>query len=427
MASRPSDSSFPCSCRFSTRVFVAILFVAAISFPVIAQAQNLTVIHNFTGGFDGDYPESGVTLDRAGNLEGTAFGGGSADLGAVYKLIQKDSSWTVSALHEFTGDNDGAHPAARVIAGPDGNLYGTTVAGGSNMNCGEYTGCGTVFELSPPATICKSILCPWTETVLYRFPGGPMGGMPGTGDLAFDIQGNIYGTTESGGGRDAGTIYKLTPSNGTWVHSVIYNFTGLQDGGYPMAGVILDAAGSLYGTTQSGGSGNGGTIYELSPSGSGWIEKTLHALNSSTDGAYIQAGLIFDSAGNLYGAAAAGGPNGSGTVFELTPSAGSWNFTVLYDNFGDGGGYEGPAAGLAMDQSGTLYGTSVGWNDGDNFGTIFKLTPSNGGWVYTLLHQFDITDGDLVFGGVALDAGDNLYGTAFDGGIGGGTVWMLAQ
>jgi uncharacterized repeat protein (TIGR03803 family) len=194
-----------------------------------------------------------------------------------------------------------------------------------------------------------------------------------------------------------------------------------------MAGVIADAAGNLYGTTQSGGSGNGGTIYELSPSGSGWSESTLHALNSSTEGAYIQAGLIFDSAGNLYGAAAAGGPNGSGTVFQLAPSGDNWNFTVLYANFGEGGGYEGPAASLAIDQTGALYGTSVGWNDGNNFGTIFKLTPSNGGWVYTLLLQFNLNDGGMPFGGVTLDAGDNLYGTTSEAAASGGTVWMLVQ
>jgi uncharacterized repeat protein (TIGR03803 family) len=431
MACLRSERGFTYPRKYFTRIFTAILFVAAaILCPMIAQAQALAVIHNFTGGSDGDYPYSGVTLDRAGNLEGTASGGGINYQGAVYKLTHGGSGWIVSSLYEFTGGNDGAHPEARVIVGPDGNLYGTTVAGGSNNNCGgEYPGCGTVFELSPPATICKSIQCPWNETVLYRFPGGPSGGVPGAGDLVFDSQGNIYGTTEYGGGNDTGTVYELTRSNGTWVHSVIYKFTGGQDGGYPMAGLIVDAAGNLYGTTQRGGIGNGGTVYELSPLGSGWTETTLHAMNPATEGEYIQAGLIFDSAGNLYGAAAAGGLDGSGSVFKLTHDGADWNLSVLYYNFGvGGGGYEGPAASLAVDQSGALYGTSVGWNDGDNFGTIFKLTPSNGGWVYKLLHQFDITDGDYVFGGVTLDASDNLYGTAYEGGgLGGGAVWRLTQ
>jgi uncharacterized repeat protein (TIGR03803 family) len=395
---------------------------------MVAQAQTFAVIHNFTGGSDGDYPYSGVTLDRAGNLEGTASGGGINYQGAVYKMTHGGSGWIVTSLYEFAGGNDGALPEARVIVGPDGNLYGTTVAGGTNNNCGgEYPGCDTVFELSPPATICKSIQCPWNETVLYRFPGGAEGASPGTGDLLFDSQGNIYGTTEYGGGDNAGTVYKLTPSHGTWVYSVIYRFTGLQDGRYPVAGVIMDGAGNLYGTTAFSGSGNGGTVYELSPSGSGWTETTLHAMNPSTEGDYIQAGMIFDSAGNLYGAAAAGGLDGSGSVFKLTHEGADWDLSVLYYNFGEaGGGYEGPAASLAMDQSGALYGTSVGWNDGDDFGTVFKLTPSNGGWVYTLLHQFDITDGDYVFGGVTLDANDNLYGTAYQGGsAGSGTVWMM--
>ena len=178
MASLPSERSF--LCRFSTNIFTAILLVASVSFPVIAAAQTLTGLHAFTGGLDGGFPESGVTLDRAGNLEGTAFEGGSASLGAVYKLTHNGSNWIASGLHEFAGGSDGARPAARVIVGPDGSLYGTTVAGGSNNSCGEYTGCGTVFQLSPPASICKAVLCPWNETVIYRFPGGPDGGVPGS-------------------------------------------------------------------------------------------------------------------------------------------------------------------------------------------------------------------------------------------------------
>jgi uncharacterized repeat protein (TIGR03803 family) len=415
MACLPSESSFPHSCQFSTRIFFAILFVAAISCPVIAQAQTYTVVHDFTGGLDGDSPYAGLTIDRAGNLEGTTFSGGAADEGAVFKLVHNGSNWTVNPLYSFAGGTDGSHPQARVIIGPDGNLYGTTYSGGMGT-CIEFPGCGIVFKLSPPPTICQSVQCPWNETVLYRFPGGPAGGNPGLGDLLFDSQGNIYGTTESGGASGQGTVYKLTPNHGTWVETVLYSFTGGSDGAVPYAGVIMDSAGNLYGTTYGGGSGQHGTVFELSPSGSGWTEQVLHPFQYQTDGGYPSAGVIFDRTGNLYGAAMGGGPNGGGTIFELTPSRGSWTFDVLYNFANPGDGANGPYSSLIVDQGGSLYDTTPGWNDGGNAGSIFKLTPSGGGWTYTLLHQFDFTDGDNPIGGVVLDASGNLYGTTFLGG-----------
>ena len=428
MRSQPSNNCITFVCKaFLAAAFAAILLVSAISLSLPAQAQSLTILHYFTGGLDGYSPEAGLTIDRAGNLEGTAFAGGTADVGTVFKLVHKGSNWMFSPLYSFAGGSDGAHPEARVIVGPDGNLYGTTFAGGRG-DCFEFPGCGIVFELNPPPTSCRTAVCAWNETVLYRFPGGPYGGNPGTGDLLFDSQGNIYGTTEAGGASDAGTVYKLTPSNGTWVETVLYSFTGGEDGAVPWAGVIMDSAGNLYGTTVAGGGGNSGTVFELSPSGSGWTEKTLHGFQWSTDGGYSTAGVIFDRAGNLYGATSGGGPNGGGTVFELTPSGGSWTFTELYSFAYPGNGGGGPGSSLILDQSGSLYGTTEGWIDGNDPGSIFKLTPSNGGWTYTLLSDFGGTDAAAPMGGVIFDASGNLYGTTFEGGLyAPGVVWKFTQ
>jgi uncharacterized repeat protein (TIGR03803 family) len=145
-----------------------LLFMTLTAQP--AEGQTFQVIHNFTGGQDGANPYAGVTLDRAGNLYGTAYYGGGTDDGTVYKLTHQGSGWTFSPLYSFAGGSDGINPDARVIFGPNGTLYGTTERGG-NGGCAFGNTCGTVFNLRPPATVCKAVLCPWTETVLYRFTG----------------------------------------------------------------------------------------------------------------------------------------------------------------------------------------------------------------------------------------------------------------
>jgi uncharacterized repeat protein (TIGR03803 family) len=233
--------------------------------PMSAQAQTFSVIHNFTGGADGASPFAGVTIDRAGNMEGTAAEGGSSNWGAAYKLIHSGTGWVVDPLYDFRGGMDGASPESRPIIGSDGNLYGTTFRGGGGT-CSDGPGCGTVYRLNPPPTSCRAVLCRWEETVLYRFTGVADGGQPGFGDLLLDSAGNVYGTTTVGGVGNNGVVFKLTKTNGSWMGSVVYNFTGQQDGGGPWGGLIFDAAGNLYGTTTFGGSGRSGTVYERTPS-----------------------------------------------------------------------------------------------------------------------------------------------------------------
>ena len=391
-----------------------------------AEAQTYTVIHNFMGGADGDEPNYGLTIDAGGNLYGTTFGGDSGT-GTVYVLSPGSAGWALTPLYVFTGGSDGAAPYAAVIFGPDGSLYGTTGFGGiPNPACttgGGKTGCGTVYKLTPSNGS-------WTESVLYDFSGGTDGASPLGGRLVFDQAGNFYGTTFSGGGGSCpggcGVVYELTPSDGGWTESVLYSFSGGNDGANPWAGVIFDQSGNLYGTTSGGGTYGYGTVYELMPSASGWTLKTLYSFQNQQDGGQPYAGLIFDQSGNLYGATTEGGTGKGGTVFELTPARGGWNFNTLYGFPGSGGqAAQGPVASLIMDSVGNLYGATAG--DGANgFGSVFKLTPSAGSWTYTSLHDFTSgSDGKLPRSNLVFDRNGNLFGTAYGGTTGYGVVFEI--
>ncbi len=396
---------------------LAIAFLLAVVATQPAQAQTFNVLHTFTGGQDGAIPVAGLTMDRAGNLYGTSFRGGAAGFGTVYQLKPKPSGWVFNVLYSFAGGSDGANPSSGVIFGPDGALYGTTYRGGA--------GYGTVFRLRPPATFCRAVSCPWGEAVLYRFEAGADGANP-EGDLIFDRAGNIYGTTNDGGGSDnAGTVYELTPSGGDWRESVLHSFSfNLPDGAYPQSGVILDSAGNLYGTLPAGGFGAPGTVFELTyVAGFGWTESILYSFQGGSDGGIPYAGLIFDSSGNLYGATSSYGTGGGGTVFELTPSGSNWTYTVLYSFTGGSG----PWDSLVMDQNGNLYGTTFG-GGANSLGSVFKLTPTpQPPWTYTSLHDFtNGSDGAHPFSNVVFDTSGNLYGTASSGAqYGYGVVWEI--
>ncbi len=417
----------PCSLLFgtssyltSTALAIAIFLTLGLSLSHLARAQTYTVIYNFTGGQDGAYPEAGLTTDRSGNLYGTAYEGGTSNRGSVYKLARHDEGWVLTPLYNFRGQEDGGAPIAGVVFGPNGTLYGTTEFGG--QLCGE--GCGTVFNLRPPATLCKTVLCSWTETVIYSFRGSGDGANPGYGELTFDQAGHIYGTTYFGGNNAQGVVYELTSSNGNWTESAIHTFSGASDGENPYSNVIFDGAGNLYGTTFAGGVHGYGTVYQLMPSGSGWTENTLYAFQSSSDGGKPFGGLAFDNAGNLYGATSSGGSGNGGTAYELT-SNGSWIFSLLYSFTGSAylpGAYDS----LTMDSAGNFYGTTA--KDGAHgLGSVFKLTRSNGGWTETDVYDFASgSEGSIPYGSVLIDASGNLYGTASSGGASGyGVIWEI--
>jgi uncharacterized repeat protein (TIGR03803 family) len=369
-------------------------FLATLSQP--AQSQTYTVIHNFTGiGSDGANPYAGPTLDRAGNLYGTTYLGGSSGNGSVYRLSANGASWTYISVYSFRGVLDGSGPAFGSLAiAENRGLFGTTESGG-------YF--GTAFA------ICK---CPERERVLHSFGPQPDGEEP-VGGVVLDPAGNFYGTTLLGGTYGNGTVYEAKRSALNWSESVIYNFTGGDDGTSPPAGVSLDPHGNLYGTTSMGGVNGDGVVYELSRSGSSWTQTVLYSFQGLDDGQNPVGGVILDQGGNLYGTTFDGGINGGGTVYELSPSQGGWTFTTLYSFTG---GYGGPYNKLTFDAKGSLYGATNG-EGAYGFGSVFKLSPSNGSWTLTDLYDFPGgSNGAVPYGSVAVDSEGNVFGTTAEGG-----------
>ncbi len=406
-------------------VILSILFCFTLAAVPAAQAQTFSVIHSFTGGQDGANPEAALTVDAAGNLYGNTYAGNLASgrdcgtqggCGIVFKMTQRNSAWVLAPLYTFQGYSDGAGPLTPVIFGPDGLLYGAASGGGGNSGCfgGWFLGCGVIFKMQVPASTCHGVLCPWTETPIYQFIDYNDGYVP-DGNIVFDHSGNLYGTTEAGGNvsrlcnAGCGTVFKLTRSGSNWEKSTIYSFAGGADGIFPESGLVMDPAGNLYGTASGGGAHNVGTVYELTPGQSGWTFNVIYTFQNTVDGAYPQGGMVIDSFGNLYGTTNTGGTGGGGTVFELSPSAGGWTFSVISSLVGLEG--FGPIGSLAIDRNGNLYGATYRNGDFPGCGSVFKLTASRG-WDYTNLHSFTCgDDGGFVIGGVALDASGNLYGT----------------
>jgi uncharacterized repeat protein (TIGR03803 family) len=365
--------------------------------PLRVQAQTFSVIYNFTGkNTDGGYPLAGFVIDSAGNLYGTVSQGGASWNGAVIKVTQSGQE---SLLYSFTGGTDGSTPEASLLMDSQGNLYGTTYAGGAN-------GLGTVFKVSSSGQ----------ETLLYSFAGGTADGANPQASLVMDNRGNFYGTTTVGGAYGAGTVFELS-KNGK--ESVLYSFAGgTADGANPIAGVTLGAGETLYGTTSAGGTDTYGTVFQLTPivatTSKHWKENILHNFTHQGDGDVPYAGLIFDKAGNLYGAATGGGANSGGTIFELTPSAGGWNFNVLYSL--PGWDISGVFQNLFLDSSGNIWGTTH--CDGTyQAGTVYELTNSAGTWNYNSMYVFTgNNDGLFSYSNLVFDSHGNLYGTAKLGG-----------
>jgi uncharacterized repeat protein (TIGR03803 family) len=324
-----------------------------------------TSLYSFIQQADGQVPEGTLIRDSAGNLYGTTYFGGNPSCvqgngcGTIFKLYEEK----LTVLHTFTG-LDGANPATGLVRDSVGNLYGTTFAGGTSSAC--PSGCGTVFKLDTSGTL----------TMIHIFTGGGNGdGSRPLGSLVRDAAGNFYGTTQSGGVAERGTVFKLNPANGKYV--VLHSFTGPPDGAEPRAGLVRGPAGNLYGTTYYGGTSRQGTIFKI-------LNRTITILYSfagSPDGSHPSAVLLLDSTGNLYGTTYAGGSGpcnqggvtGCGTVFKLDTSGTLevlHNFTDTLHGSSDGA-Y--PRASLIMDSAGTLYGTTSKGGLSDD-GTIFELT-----------------------------------------------------
>jgi uncharacterized repeat protein (TIGR03803 family) len=408
---------------FISLVVVSVLLAAA-AIP-LASGRTETVLYSFANSPDGAYPFYGaLVLGKKRNLYGTTVDGGAYTClfgngcGAVFKVTPSGAE---TVVYNFGASGDGSHPIAGLVKDKYGNFYGTTETGGE-PGCFMGSGCGTVFEFTSSGT----------ETILHSFdPSGTDGSEPLAG-LVLDKEGNLYGTTYIGGAYNYGTVFKLTPSG---TETILHSFDANGIDGYgAAAGVVLDAKGNLYGTTQSGGTYGLGTVYKLTPSGT---ETILHSFGASGDGYDPYAsGLIRDKKGNLYGTTLYGGANdcngnGCGTVFELSPPArknGVWTEMILHSFNADGtDGYD-PYASLIMDKEGILYGTTgAGGTYGS--GTVFELSSSG---TETILHSFDAngTDGGAPESGLVLDTKGNLYGTTSSGGsqcspFGCGTVFQI--
>ncbi len=403
------------------RVVRAALLAGFMLAAYASQAQSFQVLHNFTGGRDGANPTDGLTIDQHGNLYGTASSGGNQvsgcsnslgtyGCGSVFELARSGSGWILKPLYDFQGGTD-ADPALGVTFGPDGALYGLTA--GTSGSCSNEYGCGGVYRLAPPPTICPSFTCNWQETVLHLFSGQPDGSSP-TSRLLFDSTGNLYGTTFFGGSYNDGAAYELSPGNGGWTESVIYSFNegNLGKGvALPAGYLAIDQTNNLYGASYCNDTIGCfyGAVFELQHSQSGWSVTPLYQFDGYNG--YAPISVYRDPSGNLYGVNTGDGSNESGNIYEVSPSNGAWTFNMLYDFGGFG---EDNASGLVVDSAGNVYGVNSSLF---NAGYVFKLTPSGSGWTFTTLHTFGGADGSGPYGQLVLDSSGNLYGTTESGGL----------
>jgi uncharacterized repeat protein (TIGR03803 family) len=356
---------------------------------------NFTVLYTFMGGGDGALP-NGVILDTEANVYGTTQFGGATGNGVVFKL---DTGGNETVLYNFTGGADGGYPSSAVVPDSAGGFYGATFYGGASGN-------GVVFRVDESGK----------ETPLYSFTGGGDGGAPN--GVIRDLQGNLYGTTSGGGQNGNGVVFRVDTSGN---ETTLYTFTGGADGGEPDdyigsgADVVRDQSGNLYGTTEYGGPGGLGVVFQVDTSGQ---EAVMYGFPASTDGSELYGGVIRDTAGNLYGTTDAGGSNGAGTVFKLDRSG---NETILY-TFTGGEDGSSPGNGVVRDTAGNLYGTTL--DGGSGWGVVFKVDTSGH---ETVLYTFTGgADGGVPWAGVILDLAGNLYGTTYLGGSANkGVVYML--
>jgi uncharacterized repeat protein (TIGR03803 family) len=391
----------------------ALLLITALSATASPQEHTYaeTILHSFANTPDGEYPNAGLLMDAKGNLYGTTEGGGTLQGGTVFVL---DPSGNVTILYNFPSNaENAAMPMGALVMDKLGNLYGSTWEGGSASG-------GTVFKLASDGQ----------ETDLHVFTGQGGDGFLSKAGVIIDKKGNLYGTTITGGASGSGllgwgTVYKVAPSGN---ETVLYSFTGKEDGGYPYASLVLDAKGNLYGTTYYGGDlscqpPNGcGTVFKVDPAGN---ETVLYSFtNAHPDyGLHPVGGLVRDKAGNLYGTTSYGGTVPIyGNVFKLSPAG---QITNLYSFTGSNGDGALPNSNLTLDAQGNLYGATSYGGSPDCYlgcGVIFKVSPDGAESIL-----FTFTGGDTGFEPSALIRHSGyLYGTTTGGGTSNvGTVFKI--
>jgi len=373
-------------------------------------ASTEQLLYSFAGDADGEYTDSDLVLDTAGNIYGTTVQGGAFSSGTVFQVTP---AGVHTVLYSFTGGTDGGQPYKGVTLDAQGNLYGTAVVGGTFTGPCIESGCGVAYKLTNSGGV-------WTQTVIHTFTGGNDGYGPGAG-LTFDRHGNLYGMTPTGGAKGLGVIFQMRAnSNGTWSERVIHTFTGGNDGAAASAGrLILDGAGNLYGVATAGGANGSGTAFELTPAAGGkWTFKVLYAFKGSPDAGFPYGALAFDASGNLYGTTYYDGANDLGSVYKLANNNGTWTESVLY-SFKGGSDGSSPISNVVVDAAGNLYGTTSEGGAGCSCGTVFKLTAgTNGKWTETVAYRFQGTpDGAFVYNGMVADPAGKLYGATVHGGV----------
>jgi uncharacterized repeat protein (TIGR03803 family) len=394
------------------------------------------ILYTFQGGTDGAEPYAGL-LAAGGEFYGTTFSGGTGPSGGAGTVFKVSPSGTESILYRFQGGFDAAHPQAGLIAGGGGVLYGASVYGGGATLC--TGGCGTVYELTPSGS-------GYSERVLYAFQGGSDGASPF--GLLIDKSGALYGTTALGGGSTActtgsgvtgcGTVFKLTPSGSTYTETILHSFQAGSDGIGPRGTLIADTHGALYGTTEYGGgvsactSGSGnagcGTVFKLTPAGSGYTETVLYRFQGgTTDGWLPRSALLFGTgsdSGSLYGVTVHGGTSGAGTVYKLTTKGFGYTESVIHSFNGTDGYFPFDENGLYFGKCQSsrnarcLYGTTGFGGSAKCFcGTVFKLNLSGAEKVLYSFKGGRRSDGSDPRGSLVADAAGTLYGTTFGGGL----------
>jgi uncharacterized repeat protein (TIGR03803 family) len=367
------------------------------------------VIYSFAGDEDGEYTDTDLVIDSAGSLYGSSVLGGDFGSGTVFRLTPSGHNWIHTVLYSFTGGTDGGEPYKGVTLDPQGNIYGTAVTGGTGACEG---GCGVAYKLTNSGGT-------WTQHVIHFFSGGNDGSGPGAG-LTIDDQGNLFGMAPTGGAYGLGLIYRLHPeASGSWTFKVVHAFTGGADGATGSAGRLLLQAGHIYGVATAGGANGKGVAFELTPSGtSGWSFRTIYAFMGQPDAGFPYGGLLLDASGNLYGTTYYDGANNLGCVYQLSPAAmGRWTERVLY-SFRGGADGQNSISNLVADAAGNLYGTTSEGGAGCSCGIIFKLARGvNGTWTESVVHRFHgAPDAAFIYNGMVGDSAGNFYGASVHGG-----------
>lgn len=384
--------------RCSRALALAIMLGLAVA-PLSAQGQTLTVLYSFTGGIDGSNPDDGLLLGSTGRFYGTTISGGLFGEGALFSVSLAGHE---TVLHQFSENRaDGSVPITPLAQDSLGYLYGTTSEGGSPA-C-DTLGCGTVFRLNP--SVSNSFV------VLHSFAHGGTEYIPN--EVLVDSSANVFGTAQ-GGRLHHGGVFEIDSAG---KYSVLYSFSGGNDGSNPLGGLLLSTKGTLYGTTHDGGAFNQGVIFKLSGSG---VETVLYTFTGGADGAHPQSRLVLDNSSNLCGTTSGGGTAGLGTVFKLDKTG---KETVLHSFTGgaDGGT---PNGDLIRDQAGNLYGVTP-TGGAFNLGTVFKVDAATG--TESVVYSFTGgTNAKFPNGNLVLDTAGNFYGAAGGGAFGFGTVFKLA-